>query len=97
MATYLELQEQIRALQVQADSVRKQEVTAVVSDIRSKMQQYGLTVNDISPRGPKAGQTVAPKYRDPATGATWTGRGKPPRWLATELVKGRSKTEFLIV
>ncbi|WP_373785874.1 H-NS family nucleoid-associated regulatory protein, partial [Delftia acidovorans] len=21
------------------------------------------------------------KYRDPASGATWTGRGKPPRWI----------------
>ncbi len=23
-----------------------------------------------------------PKYRDPATGKTWTGRGKPPTWIA---------------
>lgn len=26
-------------------------------------------------------QPVEPKYRDPATGTTWSGRGKPPRWL----------------
>jgi DNA-binding protein H-NS len=24
----------------------------------------------------------APLYRDPASGATWSGRGKAPRWLA---------------
>jgi len=23
----------------------------------------------------------APKYRDPASGKTWTGRGKPPNWI----------------
>lgn len=22
-----------------------------------------------------------PKYRNPETGATWTGRGKPPNWI----------------
>jgi len=33
---------------------------------------------------------VEPKYRDPKTGSTWSGRGKPPRWL------GDNKDEFLI-
>jgi DNA-binding protein H-NS len=27
---------------------------------------------------------VAPKYRDPATGQTWTGRGKAPKWIQNE-------------
>jgi len=40
---------------------------------------------------------VAPKYRDPNTGETWTGRGKPPRWLAEQIHMGHSKDEFLIV
>ncbi|THJ46770.1 H-NS histone family protein [Burkholderia sp. LS-044] len=22
-----------------------------------------------------------PKYRDPETGATWSGRGRPPAWI----------------
>jgi hypothetical protein len=26
--------------------------------------------------------TGVPKYRDPKTGKTWTGRGKPPTWIA---------------
>ncbi|WP_457844072.1 H-NS family nucleoid-associated regulatory protein [Staphylococcus aureus] len=33
----------------------------------------------------------APKYRDPATGATWTGRGKPPNWIV-----GKDRTPFQI-
>ena len=36
------------------------------------------------------------KYRDPGTGDSWTGRGKPPRWLAAHLAEGRSRDEFLI-
>jgi DNA-binding protein H-NS len=43
----------------------------------------------------KAGK-VAPKYRHPETGTTWTGRGIPPKWLAAELAQGRSRDDFLI-
>ena len=28
-----------------------------------------------------AAKPGAPKYRDPASGKTWTGRGKPPNWI----------------
>lgn len=39
---------------------------------------------------------VAPKYRDPATGTTWTGRGKQPKWLAAALQSGRTLDSFRI-
>jgi DNA-binding protein H-NS len=39
------------------------------------------------------GSKVPPKYQHPKTGATWTGRGSAPAWIAD--VKDRSK--FLIV
>ncbi|MGY6126882.1 H-NS histone family protein (plasmid) [Paraburkholderia strydomiana] len=35
---------------------------------------------------------VPPKYRDPVSGATWSGRARPPAWIKD--VKDRSK--FLI-
>lgn len=38
------------------------------------------------------GPKVPPKYRDPVTGATWSGRARPPAWIKN--VKDRSK--FLI-
>ena len=34
---------------------------------------------------------VAPKYRDPESGSTWSGRGKPPKWIA-----GQDRDNFLI-
>lgn len=49
--------------------------------------------------GRKAGKLgkVAPKYRNHANATeTWTGRGKPPRWLAAEIAKGRKAEDFLI-
>lgn len=39
---------------------------------------------------------VPPKYRNPETGATWSGRGKPPRWVSEAEAAGKSRDEFLI-
>lgn len=36
---------------------------------------------------------VKPKYRNPETGATWTGRGKPPNWIRD----AKNRDAFLIV
>jgi len=44
----------------------------------------------------KTKQAVAPKYRDPETGNTWTGRGKPPRWLSDAEQAGKNRDDFLI-
>jgi len=45
---------------------------------------------------PQAARTIAPKYRDPQTGATWTGRGKPPRWITEAEAAGTARDTFLI-
>lgn len=42
------------------------------------------------------GSKVAAKYRNPATGDTWSGRGKQPKWLAGEIAKGRTLADFAI-
>ena len=46
------------------------------------------------PRG--TGAKVAPKYRNPATGDTWTGRGRAPAWIKEAEEKGKSRDKFLI-
>lgn len=40
----------------------------------------------------KAAKVGVPIYRDPKSGKTWTGRGKPPNWIA----KAKDRTRFLI-
>lgn len=49
-------------------------------------------------KGPrKAASKVAPKYRNPANSTeTWSGRGKRPRWLASELTAGKKLEDFAI-
>ena len=94
-ATYKELLEQLKALEAQAEEARKRELKDAVSQVRELIDQYGLTAEDVfsTPRkkGAVTGSTVAPKYRDPATGATWTGRGKAPKWI-----EGKDREQFAI-
>jgi DNA-binding protein H-NS len=39
---------------------------------------------------------VLPKYRNPQTSETWSGRGKRPRWLIAAIKSGRKIEEFRI-
>jgi len=39
---------------------------------------------------------VLPKYRNPQTSETWSGRGKHPRWLVAAMKSGRKIGEFRI-
>lgn len=44
---------------------------------------------------PAARKTSSPpKYRDPATGKTWTGRGKRPGWFVQALGAGKQPEEL---
>ena len=39
---------------------------------------------------------IRPKFRDPETGKTWSGRGMAPVWLRDYETAGRKRTEFEI-
>jgi len=39
---------------------------------------------------------VLPKYRNPHTSETWSGRGKLPRWLVAAMKSGRKMEDFRI-
>jgi DNA-binding protein H-NS len=95
MATLKELIEQKEALDAQIEAARNAELSGAIAQIRALMAEYQLTPADIlgvSAKTPKTRNSpVAPKYRDPISGATWSGRGRSPAWL-----QGRNKEEFLI-
>lgn len=76
---------------------RAAETSDAISKIHALIEEYGLTQEDIFARrsSTKARKTsttkVAAKYRDPISGASWSGRGMTPKWLA-----GKNKEDFLI-
>ena len=97
MSQYADLKAQIAKLQAQAEEARRTEIDNVIADIRQKIAEYGLTAQDLGfavaakrGRPPKKAPLPA-KYQDPKSGNTWSGRGKPPKWIA-----GKNRERFLI-
>jgi DNA-binding protein H-NS len=93
-----DLLQQREALEKAIAQARQNEIAAAVTKVREIVAEYGLTAQDIftgragKTGGSKAaGSKVAAKYRDPATGQTWTGRGKAPKWI-----DGKNREQFLI-
>ena len=80
---------QIAELQKRAEERREAEMAEVVTELREKITEYGLTAKDLGFKtldGPLGAHGTKPKraakYRDPQTGAEWSGMGKPPLWIA---------------
>ncbi|WP_414142707.1 H-NS family nucleoid-associated regulatory protein [Burkholderia cepacia] len=51
--------------------------------------KYGITRDDLFPR--KANRRPVARYRNPQTGETWSGRGRPPAWI-----EGKDRDTFAI-
>jgi DNA-binding protein H-NS len=102
MASLEELLAQKASLEKQILDAQREERSAAIAQVKALMAQYGLTLADLGTRAAAApkrsGSTgkVAPKYRDPTTGDTWTGRGLQPKWLRSALAAGRSLSDFTI-
>jgi DNA-binding protein H-NS len=105
--TLQELLAQKAALEKQIAETQRQERADAIAKVKGLMAEYGLTAADIvgktgpAPRNTSApssnsGRKVAPKYRNPATGETWTGRGLQPNWLKTALASGKQLSDFAI-
>ena len=97
MATYKELLAQRESLDNQIDQARQHELADAVQRVRELIEEYNLTQADVFGNARKgrsqstAGRKVAPKYRNPQTNETWTGRGRQPRWI-----QGKQLSDFLI-
>ena len=46
--------------------------------------------------GPVKGSEVAAKFKDPETGASWSGRGLQPKWLKAALADGKKIEDFAV-
>jgi DNA-binding protein H-NS len=82
-------------------------VGAILSDriedekkkLEQQLNQLARRVTELSPRSPqrRSYPKVEAKFRNPDNpSATWSGRGKTPRWLAGLIAAGRKLDEFRI-
>lgn len=101
MASLKELIAQKEALEHEIERTRQKDRSDAIAKVRALMDEYGLTAADLSARrnikpGGGKGRKVAAKYRDVATGDTWSGRGLQPKWLKAALAGGRKLTDFTV-
>lgn len=101
MATYSELMAQAQSLMAQAEQARKEELSAVIADIKAKMKQFGITVADLggmsgAKKAVKSKSSAPAKYRGP-NGELWAGGpGRKPEWVRAVLASGKSIDQYLI-
>ncbi len=87
------------ALDQRIIDAQRQQRSDAINKVKALMSEHGLTLADIgrtavSSRKPT--RKVAPKYRHPQSGETWSGRGLQPNWLKSALAGGAQLTDFKI-
>ncbi|PZP36476.1 MAG: histone family protein nucleoid-structuring protein H-NS [Roseateles depolymerans] len=98
MSSLKELLAQRAALDEQINETKDRERSEAVAKIKTLMSEYGLSIADLSVRTPKVVKVskVAAKYRNQATGETWSGRGLQPKWLKAAIASGASLGDFAV-
>jgi DNA-binding protein H-NS len=103
--TLQEITAQIEQLQRQAELLRAKHKKPVITAILQAMTQYGITYQElraavgggaVDARARRKVRKVAPKFRNPKTGETWSGRGRTARWIVEAEKEGKSRDKFLI-
>ena len=107
--TVADLGKVIAAAERQKEASLESGKKELVEEFRAKAAAMGLSLDELMRGSIQAGhpagkarqpRTAAPsaprpaKYRNPETGATWSGRGRMPKWLAVVQEQGRSREEF---
>lgn len=97
-----------KELDEQISGKRSEELKVLTDGFAKKLEAAGFTaeegmqalrpyVTSSSKRSSQAGTEAPVLYRDPNDPTnTWSGRGRPARWLQDYLTAGRSKDEFKV-
>jgi DNA-binding protein H-NS len=93
--SYQSLLADLEKIKVDIDVVREREARLLAGRVLMLLQESGVDLQailDATNLGRKTrGKKIRPKYWDPATGATWSGRGRLPRWLI-----GKNPDDYVI-
>lgn len=90
--SYRELLAEQQELNARIEAAKQKEREQAIAAIRNLMAQFDISAGELATKhgAMKRGQAPA-KYRDPVTGATWSGKGRVPHWIA-----GNNRDAFLI-
>lgn len=104
--TLKHLRNEVEATERHLDGLREQARRLALADLQAKVIEFDIQPSDLvwPPRPKPKREKDAPdlrafvpvKYRNPATGDTWTGRGTMPRWLVDLTKAGSSLDAFRV-
>lgn len=101
MTSLQDLLKQREDIDRQIEETRKAERAKAMQQIRALMSAFGIAASDMTAKAaPKSKSAptkkAAIKYRNTATGDTWSGRGLQPRWLKAALAQGARLGDFAV-
>jgi len=71
-------------LEAQIEALKKEHQADAIKQVKDLIAAHDLTADQIFGKKVKQEKPAGiPKYTDPATGKTWTGRGRQPNWFKT--------------
>jgi DNA-binding protein H-NS len=93
--------DELWSLHEQITSILSTRITSEKQELERRLAALGHSESTVARAGSERRAKrkypkVFPKYRNPSTSETWSGRGKQPRWLVAALKSGRKITEFEI-
>lgn len=98
-----EIEKQINKLKRKMRTLQTRRRRPVITSILRSMAEYEITPEEIAKeyekrntKAAKKTRSTPDKYKNPETGATWSGRGRPPRWITDAEEDGKSRDDFLI-
>ncbi|WP_175774189.1 H-NS family nucleoid-associated regulatory protein [Burkholderia anthina] len=94
--TYAQLVAELAELDVEIERTRARERIEAIAEVHSLMDTYAIKHRDLVGRNGRRGAYVVKvlpaRYRDPASGKEWSGRGNAPLWI-----RGKDRRQFVIV
>lgn len=87
-----DLKKQLASLTAELESRQKNIRHELKAEFEARLAEADLSIHDLYPELAKVGkgkkatgtgsrEAVAAKYRNPNGSETWSGRGRPPRWV----------------
>jgi DNA-binding protein H-NS len=87
--------EKLGKLKSDVEEMLAKKVSEERRSLQQELSKLGGYAGSKTARGGTRGK-VAPRYRNPETGETWSGRGLKPRWLTAAMKSGKSIEAFAI-
>ena len=93
---------EIAKLQARAEEILRAEKAEAIATAKELVRKYEITARDLGLAGnsenffKKPRKSAEAKYRDAQSGATWSGRGRKPKWVEDALAAGRTLDDLKI-